>query len=150
MQIKLTNCKEYTEVDPIDYEKHHVFNWHKNGDGYAIRKSNKKCKFLHREILAPNKGLFTDHINGNKLDNRRCNLRVATAQQNAFNQRGVNGKTKGVTWVAKRRKWQAQAKLNYKTYWLGYFSELDDALLAYDNFAKKHYGRYAKTNGGRA
>ncbi len=87
---------------------------------------------LHRVILglSPGDGLDCDHINRDRVDCRRANLRIATNAENsqnlglhAANTSGV----RGVSWHAQRGKWQASARLNGRKRFLGYFATLADA-----------------------
>ena len=77
-------------IDKEDLEKVRAFgNWYMNDGGYAVKKTriagrNVSVR-MHALINATPKGWHTDHINGNKLDNRKANLRTATAQLNAWN-----------------------------------------------------------------
>lgn len=107
-----------------------------DGDGrkvYVRRRVGRGSVALHREIL----GLTTDdprqadHINGDTLDNRRKNLRIATHAQNAQN-RGRNvsnlsSRYRNVTWDKRQRRWQASAMLAYKRHHIGYFTDEDEA-----------------------
>lgn len=61
--------------------------------------------YLHRYITGAPDGMFVDHINGNKLDNRSCNLRVCTMAQNNMNTGPKTGKYKGVHWSKTQKKW---------------------------------------------
>src|SRR3990167_6376904 len=82
--IKLTKGK-VTLIDKKDFMKLSQKDYYFNGKGYAARgqrigprKFNKTlCIYMHREILNAPEGVEVDHINGNKLDNRRFNLRLA-------------------------------------------------------------------------
>jgi len=90
---------------------------------------------MHREILGLtiNDGIQTDHVNRNKIDNRRKNLRAVTHKQNGQNvpsQKGAS-KFRGVTWDKFNKKWVAQAMLNRKSYKIGRFkTEIDAAIAA--------------------
>lgn len=68
--------KEYAYLDK--------FNWHKSGDGYAAR-SNPKTRMHHLIIGKPKHPIVVDHINNNKLDNRKSNLRFADYCLNGVN-----------------------------------------------------------------
>lgn len=75
-------------VDNSDYDYLSQFTWGVGSHGYAVRynwKPNRKAILMHREIMNPAKGLQVDHINRNKLDNRRQNLRACTNAQNVRN-----------------------------------------------------------------
>lgn len=111
--------------------------------GYLVAFFNGKIYKVHRLIWAIVHGEFPkgqiDHINGNRSDNRLCNLRVVTQQQNAHNKqrdkRNKSGFT-GVCWNKKASKWQAAISVNSKTIYIGVFSTPENAHLAYLN-AKK-------------
>ena len=102
-KIKLTNCNKYTLVDAIDYDRVDRFKWHLNDKGYACQTAyspkGERIK-LHRLVMDFPKGKTVDHKNGNKLDNRKKNLRVCSQAQNCFNSRKKSGTNpyKGVTW----------------------------------------------------
>jgi hypothetical protein len=88
---------------------------------------------------------FVDHVNGNGLDNRRGNLRLATKSQNAQNRRKVNGTTsqyKGTTWDKHSNKWKAQIRHNGKLIHLGLFDTEADAHRAYCEKAKELFGEF--------
>lgn len=111
--------------------------------GYLVAFFNGKIYKVHRLIWAIVHGEFPkgqiDHINGNRSDNRLCNLRVVTQQQNSHNKqwdrRNKSGFT-GVCWNKKASKWQAAISVNSKTIYIGVFSTPENAHLAYLN-AKK-------------
>lgn len=89
-----------------------------------------------------------DHINGDKVDNRISNLRLANYSQNSMNSRISKLNTsgcKGVSWKKESNKWVAVAKLNGKKIHLGYFINFDDAKKAYCDFAMKHHGEYYRS-----
>jgi len=89
---------------------------------------------MHR-VIAERMGLdlrgkIVDHINGNSLDNRRSNLRLASKAVNSRNTRLPSTNTsgyKGVSFYRKTGKWRAYIKHNDKTYWLGMFVDKEDA-----------------------
>jgi hypothetical protein len=88
-----------------------------------------------------------DHINGVPSDNRICNLRLATARQNACNQRKQDGTTsayKGVTWYKRKGKWMAQIRINGKAKHLGYFHDEMAAHMAYCQAAHDTFGEFAR------
>lgn len=89
-----------------------------------------------------------DHINGDTLDNRRCNLRLCRRIQNARNVKKKSGSSqyKGVTWLRWCERWMARITVNYRQIILGYFTDETKAAKAYDEAARKHFGEFAKTN----
>ena len=95
-------------------------------------------------------GQYVDHINGDRLDNRKENLRFCTLSQNSMNKRGRSSRTskyKGVCYAKRRNKWQASIRVDGKERFLGYFNNEEDAAKAYDEAALKFYKEFAKING---
>lgn len=91
-----------------------------------------------------------DHINGNKSDNRICNLRLATSQQNKFNRKKtLNKKTsiyKGVYFMKRDNVWCADFRINRKSKYIGRFNSEIEAAKAYDTTVLQIFGKFAKTN----
>lgn len=104
-----------------DWEKLKQYYWSEETTGYA----RSRVGFFHKMICDAPKGLVVDHINRNKLDNRRSNLRVTTHQFNILNNSAV-----GVTWHKAANKWMAQITVNGKHISLGLFEEKEDAIRA--------------------
>lgn len=122
------------------------------GQIYFYASVNKKVKRLHRLIMNCPDDMVVDHINGNTLDNRKCNLRVCTKLQNQYNQKKHKGnrhsKFKGVTFrkKLKTKPWEAFIYKNYKSKRLGYFATEIEAAQAYNKAAIAAYGEFAKLN----
>lgn len=133
------------------------YKWHLSSGGYARRVgANRQAVYLHREINKTPDGMHTDHVNGNKLDNTRANLRTATPSQNQQNRSKLKEKCsvfKGVSFKPSRSKkpnrpgcWEASIKLNGKKNSLGHFVTELDAAFAYNLKATEAWGEYAKLN----
>jgi hypothetical protein len=104
---------------------------------------------MHRQILGAPPGQQVDHINGDTLDNRRVNLRLATHGQNQHNRgkyRNNKSGYKGVSWDKAAGKWRAQIKFNNKKYNLGRYHDPIEAALAYDAAAIRLHGAFARLN----
>jgi hypothetical protein len=137
----------------------------------SIRLSNGRySRFLmHREVMAnillasstknyelrtknyhryQSVGLVIDHINGNGLDNRRANLRLATVAQNAWNSKKRNSRSgyKGVWFAADKGLWRAAIVYHGRRIHLGYFKDKIAAAKAYDAAARKYYKQFARPN----
>ena len=125
---------EIVLVDDKDFEELNRYKWCLNSGGYATRRKDYHTSVLmHRFIKNTPAGMETDHINGNKLDNRRDNLRNVTHSRNQLHSRLPNTNTsgvKGVVWDKKNKKWQAQIKVNGKNYHLGRFNDIRGAIMA--------------------
>ena len=146
--VALVDEEDYPDVVPFTWTA-----WKPNDIWYAVSGTGfgrGGLITMHRLITDADTGLFVDHINGDGLDNRRCNLRVCTPTQNAYNKAPQQGKLyskyKGVTWFKRDNKWKAQIMKDGKNYHLGYFADELDAALAYDKAARKEWGEFAKTN----
>jgi len=104
---------------------------------------------MHRLILNPPAGITIDHINGNGLDNRRENLRLAGRGQNQCNRGKQSNNTsgfKGVTWHKNLNKWEAGISISGKRYHVGFYKTPEAAARAYDDAAKKYHGEFARLN----
>jgi hypothetical protein len=140
-------------VDVGDYEALGVHKWCVNGNGYAVRSisvgGKTKVLRMHRVITGTPAGTYVDHINGDKLDNRRSNLRFATQQQNNCNKQRRRDNAagfKGVYLVKRRGKFVAEINVLGRRIFLGRFSAADAAARAYDVAALKHHGEFARLN----
>jgi hypothetical protein len=151
---KIALCGEigkdkYILVDDKDFKKVNKIKWYLNKNGRVVKREKGKNLFPARLILNCPKGMFIDHINQNKLDNRRCNLRICTQHQNNFNikKRGnATSKYKGVYWNKKTKLWQTGIMLNYKQIYIGSFTNERWGALAYDIWAKELHGEFASLN----
>lgn len=117
------------------------------GGGYVRAKIAGKQALLHRLIMDPPVGMMVDHINGDRLDNRRANLRICTRMQNLRNQHARHGGTsrwKGVSWNKLNRRWKAQISGGPgKTIHLGHFTCELCAARAYCIAALEQHGEFA-------
>lgn len=158
--IKLPNKKASVpcRVDDEDHEMLSGFKWRLDKYGYARtttrafserdrKRGSQSYALIHSSVRWTPKGMQIDHINGDKLDNRRKNLRVCTPQQNCFN-RTSYGKSryKGVSWHQSASKWQVYIQKDGVAKYVGVFKDEKEAARAYDNEAKRLFGDYAKLN----
>jgi hypothetical protein len=158
-KIKLTKGK-YALVDNEDFQWINSHKWQYGVRGYATKnlhigmkngKRLSKLMLMHREIIKTPTGLFTDHINGNKLDNRKENLRICSRQQNAWNIKKSSHNTSGFKGVSEDKRnlknnWQAYITLNNKKIHLGYFSTAEEAAKEYNKAALNFFGEFANIN----
>jgi hypothetical protein len=156
-EIPLTKGK-VAIVDDKDYEWLSQYNWcYSTGGtpphrGYAsrgvFRGGKNTMTFMHREIMNTPKGMQTDHINGDPLDNRRENLRICNASQNKANVGLIRINTsgyKGVSWMKEKKKWRAFIG-GGKFHHIGLFVDPREAARAYDSAAKELFGEFALLN----
>jgi hypothetical protein len=151
-EIPLTKGK-VALIDDDDYEKYGALNWHCVGGRYAARsvggRTNRKMIYLHRLIVVAKDGENVDHINGDKLDNRKQNLRIVTQQQNRYNSEIRNDNKsgyKGVHYHKQSKRWYAYVGAGVDRSYLGYFDNPHDAARMYNFWAIDIYGEYARVN----
>ncbi len=147
-----------TIVDEEDYEWLNQWKWSFSKAGYSFRshylgkiggKYRAKGILMHRIILKTPDNMYSDHINGDKLDNRRCNLRIC---DQSFNMKNMNrhkdnsSKYKGVCWSKKEEKWKARICTDYNTINLGTFDNEHEAAQAYNEAAIKYHKEFARLN----
>jgi hypothetical protein len=142
-KIELTKGK-FAIVDDEDFEWLNQWKWQYDSHGYATRKlwiiggKGKTEKiYLHRLIMDNPTNKEVDHINRNKLDCRKSNLRLVTHSQNLLNRPANSNNTsgyKGVFFDKSRNKWKAMIKINYRSIFLGRFNTAKEASNAYLEF----------------
>jgi len=128
--------RNYAIVDAADAAWVNQWRWHLSTKGYVSRTakiSGQYVKFrLHRELLGLTNGdgFEGDHINRDRLDNRRCNLRAvshAANTQNVTSHQGTTSKHRGVSWNKQKRKWEGRVRVNGRAIHLGYFADESQA-----------------------
>jgi hypothetical protein len=130
--------------DAGDLELVSAHNWHVDNMGYPCAWNEGQKTRLHRLLVrnVPD-GLVVDHVNRNKLDNRRKNLRVVTQRTNSLNSSIRSNNTSGVSGVffdKRAKRWRAQIYKDGKTTHVGIFDCFDDAVVARKEAERKFYG----------
>lgn len=140
-------------VDDEDYDELSRFSWYVDNKGYAQRNQNEVTPRttirMHQQILGVIPGMQIDHLNRNRLDNQRTNLRYISPVNQARNvgmKKNNSSGFKGVSWWSKTGKWRAYITFERKPITIGYFFAKVDAARAYDEKAKELFGQYALTN----
>ncbi len=132
----------WIKVDKADAELASSFWWAVSGPGYPTTKVDGEVVYLHRFLLGLVKGdrVQVDHVNQDKLDNRRANLRVCDNRLNRQNGRSLGGTSKfrGVAWNRRRGRWEAYASLNGRKHFLGRFDDEVAAAEAASEFRAAH------------
>ena len=119
---------------------------------YGHRPSKRKERSLHTLIMNTPKGMVVDHINGNPLDNRKCNLRICTNAENSRNNTLWKTSSIGLKGVQSAKAngsaqpYRARIKYNYKEIQLGTFVTKEEAGIAYDKKALELFGEFASLN----
>lgn len=143
--IPLTKGK-FAKVDNEDFYRVNEVCWTFMKRGYCM---NFYLGKMHRFIMDCPEDMIVDHINRDKLDNRKGNLRICTNKDNAKNRNIKNGYTskyKGVYWNKKSKKWRASITSDEKRFHLGMFENEEEAARCYDLKAKELHKEFANTN----
>lgn len=128
--------------DVEDWERLKYMMWNASGRGYANARNTKtgKTARFHIEVMGNRDGLVVDHINRNKLDNRKSNLRFVTQRANTINktiQKNNNTGTMGVRF--RNGKWEACVWVNRKKICVGRFESKEDAIIAREKAEEIYY-----------
>ncbi len=142
-------------IDAADVHLVDSWNWYarvKQHTNYAVRNNyqegTRRNAYIHRVVMAAPDDMHVDHINGNGLDNRRSNLRIATMSQNLRNQRLSKLNTsgfKGVCFDKGTGRWLAQIVLHGKNHFLGRFVTPELANAAREAASEKLHGEFRRS-----
>lgn len=98
--------------------------------------------YMHRLLMRAQPGQIVDHINGDRKDNRRGNLRFVTCAENNANRRVLGTKSRsgfrGVSWCAQTGRWKATVKIGYRQHWVGRFTDPAEAHRAVSTYRLAH------------
>lgn len=153
-KIKLTQGK-YAIINDSDFDLVNKYKWIFTGYACANAKKGRGNNVIrmHRLITNVSRGEIVDHKNGNKIDNRKSNLRICSMGENKMNQNIYKNNTSGFKGVhlrndprTKIKKWQARISFNNNRISIGYFTTAVEAAFAYNIAAIKFHGEFAKLN----
>lgn len=138
------------KIDKKDVDKVKGYKWCLGNHGYAQTTRSGKHIKLHRIILDLTDPLIEgDHKSGDRLDNRRDNLRVCNRCQNTQNARLRRDNTsgaKGVYWSKDSQKWGGKVRVSGRYYFIGYFDDLEEATKAVNQSRLRLHGEFARAS----
>jgi hypothetical protein len=148
--LKVRGARKCVRVDPDVLDRASDRSWHLH-QGYpatTVGTGKKAYKlYLHRFVMSAKAGTIVDHANGDHLDNRRANLRLASKSENAANVGKLVTNGSGFKGVVKHgKKFRAFVHKDKKTIYLGTFESAKAAACEYNREAKKLFGKFAKVN----
>jgi len=145
-EIKVGNSR-CCFVDDEDFYNLCLFDWSCLASGYAMAMINNKLVYMHREIMKPKPGYVVDHIDSNKLNNQRSNLRVCSYSENCRNRgKQINNTSgfKGISWDKFNNKWRVTIEVMQKSINLGRFVNIEDAINAYRDGSIYYHGEFGR------
>jgi hypothetical protein len=157
LRNKAKEIIDYAIVSPEDFEELNKHRWHKDNYGYVIVNKSKDIeqRRMHRHIIIDilkfdiDSHTPVDHINNNRLDNRRENLRVVSPSENSRNKSKTKNSISeyfGVTFDKKRELWRARLKLKDKSELNAYYNKEIHAAHQFNLWIKEHKVSCAKIN----
>lgn len=154
MQLKLSNSQQVALIDDEDFERVSKYTWRMHKRGYVVSRPKIDNKYRHMRLqrfimnVLDYPYVEVDHINNDKLNNTKSNLRLCNRQQNNINKPKRPGKFsskyKGVS--QRGVKYEANIRYNRKCIYLGLFNTDKEAALAYNKKAFELHGEFAYLN----
>lgn len=163
-ELRLNDCREIhladgsrVLIDEADWSLVEGLTLYVGPNGYVYfsrqEDGRRVTRTLHRHLVPAADAPEVDHRNGDKLDNRRANLRPVTRQQNQVNRKALNSNNlsgvRGVTFlphVSARRPWRASIGVAGRTVYLGSFATKGEAVTARLAAELRHFGEHCPTN----
>ena len=146
--LKITTAKgQEILADAEEVDKLSRYSWCVSAQGYAVANIRGKVVKINRYILGLDNcnGKIVDHINRNKLDNRKVNLRFCTQKENARNMTVAKNSKTQVLGVRKTKhgKYNVRIVADRKEHHIGNFETIEDAIVARQKAEIKYHGRFA-------
>lgn len=134
------------KIDKEETERCSGYKWSLNKDGYVISSKGGSNFYLHRYLIGASKGEYVDHINYDRLDNRKENLRICTNSQNLMHRSRLasNNTTgyHGIIFRKDRNKFRVEIQANKEKIFIGHYDKIDDAIAARIEAEIKYFGKY--------
>ena len=153
MVLRKLPSGQFLSLDEEDAERLSKYRYYLHKKGYAYRFLNigekRTAVYIHHDVMGKHEGMVIDHISGDKLDNRKENLRITTNKSNLHNtgkqKTNSSSRHKGVSWNKTARGWSATIH-DGKHIMLGLFETEDSAAIAYNEYVKKNRDNFAHLN----
>lgn len=150
--MKISNLDAFFEIDEEDFDKIKKYRWRllSNNCISAWNENFTKEFLVHRLIMNVSDGkIKIDHIDGNRYNNKKSNLRLCSnAENNRNTSKRITNKSgyKGVSWEKRFSRWRATITFEGKQIHLGTYKDITEAAIAYDKKAKELFGEFAWLN----
>lgn len=132
--------------DKEDFDKIKNYCWHFTPGNYVVTEAGDSTIYIHKLIM-DDSDYVGDHINGDTTDNRKCNLRKTTFQENSMNKKLHNNNTSGVSGVCYNKRnnnWTVRIGYKMKRIWIGSYDNYEDAVIARKKAEEKYFGEFSR------
>lgn len=131
--LKIADSENVLLLDDYDYDRLCMYNWRMTTNGYVRTTINGVRGFIHHFVLGkPPVGLVTDHVDRNKLNNQRINLRFISVKNNGLNSKRTDNPRWGIYWNG--REYRVRIKRNGELTHIGTYPTVEQAQVARDSF----------------
>jgi len=131
------------QIDEEDYSRLCCISWSLNGAGYASGRAGKKVVFMHRYLVNAQLNEVVHHIDNDKLNNQKANLKIVTTIQNSWLREQINSNNtsgyRGVHWCKTRQKWLARIRVKEEKIYLGAFDDPKEASVVFERWRKYYH-----------